>query len=394
MKVAYFDCIAGASGDMILGALVDAGLPVEFLQAKVDELGLADVEIHSRQVMKNGYRAMKVDVIVRETAHERRLSDIVALVERSRLPESIIQPALQIFRQFGEIEAKIHGVPIDQVHLHELGGQDTIVDVVGALAGLDFLGVKQIYASPLPMGARGFTRGAHGVIPLTAPATLEILKGVPVAGSDLDMELVTPTGAILLKSLAESFGPIPPMTIDSVGYGAGDRELPIPNLLRLILGEQPAPLQGGVETLVSLETNIDDLNPEFYDHVFSLLFEAGALDVTLAPVQMKKNRSGTLLRVLCQPERANALGEILFSETTTLGIRKQTIERHSLARTIHPVETRYGTVRVKAGQLGEGRFKYAPEYEDCRLLAEENGVPLREVYLAAQLAADGLDLSG
>lgn len=386
MKIAYFDCIAGASGDMILGALVDAGLPLTALQELLAKLGLPEVEIRSRRVTKSGYGAVKVDVIIRDDVSERRLSDIEALIAGSKLPGSIKNQASGIFRQLGEIEAAIHGVTADEIHLHELGGQDTIVDVVGVLAGLDALGVERVYASALPVG-RGFTQGAHGVIPLPAPATLEILKGIPVKGTDLEMELVTPTGAILLKSLVESFGPIPAMSITTTGYGAGNRDLPIPNLLRLLIGELEGSPIGTAEPLIALETNIDDLNPEIYDHVTSLLFTAGALDVTLSPIQMKKNRPGTRVQVLCRPGDGETLSEILFSETSTLGIRKQNLERLSLARSIQPVETPYGTVRVKVAQLREDQVKYAPEYEDCRRLAGESGVPLREIYLAAQLAA-------
>jgi uncharacterized protein (TIGR00299 family) protein len=389
MKIAYFDCIAGASGDMILGALLDAGLPEATLRARLAELRLDGFDLRCQQVLKNGFSATKVDVLVAEDVPARHLPEIEAIVLESDLSPAIQEQALAIFRRLGEVEASIHGTTLDQVHLHELGAVDTIVDVTGALAGLDALGVERIYASPLPMG-RGFVRGAHGLIPLPAPATVALLEGVPVVGSDLDMELVTPTGAALLSSLASGFGPIPAMTLTAAGYGAGSRDLPIPNVLRLLLGEQAAPNDAVTETLAMLETNVDDLNPEIYDYVMARLFEAGALDVFLSPIQMKKNRPATLLRLICRPDGAGELMAILFAETSTLGVRQQLVTRRCLAREMHTVETPYGTVRVKVARWGEGQVKAAPEYDDCRRLAESSGVPLREVYRAAERAAEGL----
>lgn len=391
MKLAYFDCIAGASGDMILGALLDAGLPEATLRAQLAALHLDGFELNCRRVDKQGFSALKVDVIVADDVPARHLSDIEAIVRQSDLSEAIKDQAVAIFRRLGEVEAGIHGTTLDRVHLHELGGVDTIIDIVGTLVGLEALGIDRIAASPLPMG-RGFGRGAHGQIPLPAPATIALLKGVPVVGSDLDMELVTPTGAVLLNSLVQDFGPIPAMTLTSVGYGAGGRDLPIPNLLRLLIGEQAGSNQAKLETLEILETNIDDLNPEFYDYIMARLFEAGALDVFFSPIQMKKNRPATLLRILCRPHQVEALIAILFAETSTLGIRHQTVQRHSLARSLHTVETPYGPVRVKIAYTGGEQTKAAPEYEDCRRLAAAKGIPLREVYRAAERAADMLKI--
>ncbi len=390
MKIAYFDCIAGASGDMILGALLDAGLPEATLRAGLAALRLDDFELRCRQVVKSGFSATKVDVLVAEDVPARHLPEIEAIVTQSELPPAVQERAVAIFRRLGEVEASIHGTTLDQVHLHELGGVDTIVDVVGTLVGLDALGIKRVYASPLPM-ARGFVRGAHGPIPLPAPATMALLEGVPVVGSDLEVELVTPTGAALLSSLAAAFGPIPAMTLRAVGYGAGGRDLPIPNVLRLLLGDQATSGDAVTETLAVLETNVDDLNPEIYDYVMARLFDAGALDVFLSPIQMKKNRPATLLRVLCQPGDAEVLTSILLAETSTLGVRQHWVTRHCLARTIHTVETPYGPVRVKVASWGETQAKAAPEYDDCRRLAEERGVPLREVYRAAEMAAAALE---
>ena len=393
MKIAYFDCIAGASGDMILGALLDAGLPEMTLREGLAALHLDDFDLQPRRVSKNGFSATKVEVLVADDVPARHLPEIEAIVDESDLALAIKDQARDIFRRLGEVEAGIHGTTLDQVHLHELGGVDTIVDVVGALVGLDALSIERVYASPLPMG-RGFVQGAHGAIPLPAPATLALLEGVPVTGSDLEVELVTPTGAALLSALAFSFGPMPSMTLTAIGYGAGGRDLPIPNVLRLVVGDQAASNKDNTETLALLETNIDDLNPEIYDYVMARLFDAGALDVFLSSIQMKKNRPATLVRALCRPDDSDGLMAILFAETSTLGVRQHLVTRHCLERTVHTVETAYGPVRVKLATWGANQAKAAPEYEDCRRLAAAKDIPLREVYRAAELAAQRLENTG
>ena len=460
MKIAYLDCIAGASGDMFLGALVDAGFPIETLEERLQALHLPDFKLEARKVSKNAFSATKVDVIVADKVPERYLGDIIAVVENSDVPDDIKKQAIKIFQNIGRAEAAIHGTSLEQVHLHELGGVDTIVDVVGTLLGLQALEVTYVVSSPVPLG-RGFIHGAHGEIPLPAPATVALLKGVPITGSPLQMETVTPTGAALLAAITHEFGPIPDMQLEQVGYGAGARDLPVPNVLRLLLGTRPLPKEKSAEThhthehshthteqadhhthihthphkhahehphghphenphglvldlhhthavaephpavntptaetdqpscldtdqLTVLETNVDDMNPEFYEHIMDKLFAAGALDVFMAPIQMKKNRPATLFRVLCQPAQTKAMTDILFQETSTLGIRQHTVERHALPRTVHTVETAYGEVHIKVAQVGHGGVKSAPEYGDCRRLAEHHGVPLREVYQAAQ----------
>jgi len=390
MKIAYFDCIAGASGDMLLGALVDAGLPLESLRARLAPLGLGlEFELKANKVSKNGFGATKVDVIVHEHPHEhershgRHLAEIEAILHQSSLPGQIQEKAAGIFRRLAEVEAGIHGLPVEQVHLHEVGGVDTIVDVVGTLVGLEELGVQQVYASPLPLG-RGFVKGAHGQIPLPAPATVALLKDVPVRGSEIELELVTPTGAVLLSSLCTGFGPIPAMTLTGQGYGAGGRDLPIPNVLRLLLGQQTEAGQAaGIESLVLLETNVDDNSAEINGYVMEALLAAGALDVFFTPIQMKKNRPATLLSVLCRPLDVDALEAILFRETSTLGVRRQPVERRCLERTSETVATPYGPVRVKVARLPDGTSKRAPEYEDCKQAAQAHHVPLRVVYAAA-----------
>lgn len=389
MKIAYFDLISGASGDMILGALIDAGLPENKLRDDLAALGLTDFELQVRRVNKMGFSATKVDVLVKDDVPERHLPEIEAVITQSDLPDHIQQKANAIFRRLGTVEAGIHGVSLEHVHLHELGGVDTIVDIVGTLLGLETLEIEKVFASPVPLG-RGFVKGAHGQIPLPAPATVALLKEIPIVGSELMVETVTPTGAVLLSSLAASFGPIPEMKLNSVGYGAGGRDLPIPNVLRILTGEQAADPGMSTDRLVLLETNIDDLNPEIYAHVMDRLFAAGALDVFLTPIQMKKNRPGTQLSVLCRDQEALKTREILFLETSTLGIRETNLRRHSLKREIQAVETPYGIVRIKIAHLPNGDIKFSPEYEDCRQRAVETGVPLQEIYRAAQ-AAENLD---
>jgi pyridinium-3,5-bisthiocarboxylic acid mononucleotide nickel chelatase len=379
MKIAYFDLIAGASGDMILGALLDAGLPEDVLRQRLAALKIADFEIQIRRVEKNGFSATKVDVLIADDAPRRHIGDIETIIRNSDLTEAIQDQAIAIFRNIGQVEADIHGTTLDQVHLHELSGLDTIVDVVGALVGLQALGVEKFYASPVPLGL-GLAQGAHGTFPIPAPATLGLLEGVPVIGLDLDKELVTPTGAALLTHLVTDFGSIPAMKIEAVGYGAGGRDLPIPNVLRLLLGEQKDFADSQVESLLMLETNIDDMNPEIYEYVMQRLFDAGALDVFMAPIQMKKNRPGTTLSVLCREQDAPHLQNILFSETTTLGIRLLNVVRSSLRRSAQTVNTQFGQVRMKIAHLPDGQTKAAPEYEDCRRLALEHNLPIKVIY--------------
>ena len=387
MKLAYFDCISGASGDMILGSLIDAGLPLERLLSDLALLKLDGYELKASKVVKNGFTATKIDVLVSEDVPERHLVEILAIVERSQLPEKIKEDATTLFTRLAKVEAEIHGISIDQVHLHELGGIDTIVDIVGAFLGLKALEVEKVFASPLPLG-RGFVRGAHGQIPLPSPATVALLEGVPVIGSDLNFELVTPTGAALLTALTESFGAIPAMTLLAVGYGAGGRDLPIPNVIRLLLGEVDLIDPTISETLVTLETNIDDLNPQIYDYLVERLFQLGALDVTLTPIQMKKNRPAVQVWCLCRSQQAADLEATLFAETSTLGVRRSMVERHALPRSFQTIETPFGPVQIKVAHLPGGKTRSAPEYEDCKRLAKEKEVPLWEVYQAVQKALD------
>lgn len=383
MRIAYFDCFAGASGDMILGALLDAGVQPEVWQGELTKLNLSGYELKIERVQKQSLTATAVRVRVSEGGQERGLTEIEALIRASPLPTEVKETSVEVFRRLAEAEARVHGITPERVHFHEVGGVDAIVDIVGAVVGLRLLGVEAVYASALPLG-HGFVDCAHGRLPLPAPATLELLRGVPVRSQDVEGELVTPTGAAILTTLAKGFGPFPPMTVERIGYGAGQRDFPFPNLLRLLVGSTSAGLDARLETLTLLEANIDDLNPEFYGHLMERLFTAGALDVYLTPVQMKKNRPGVLLSVACPPAKAEALAALVFAETTTIGLRRQEVQRWALARERVEVETPYGSVGVKVARLGGKVMTASPEYEDCRRLALERGVPLKEVYAAAE----------
>ena len=383
MKIAYFDLISGASGDMILGALVDAGLPFAELRDALSLLGLPEFELTESRVMRGAFAATKVDVHTADTTHARGLADIAQIISASRVPADIQARARRVFQRIAEAEAGIHGVPMETIHFHELGAVDTIVDVTGALLALRRLGVERVIASPVPLG-RGTARGSHGLFPLPAPATVSLLRRARIRGVDHAVETVTPTAAALLAELAESFGPIPEMRLMAVGYGAGTRTTPEPNNLRVLLGEAEG--EGlTTETIDMPETNIDDMSPEAHGYVVARLLAAGALDAYLTPVLMKKTRPGVVLSALCRPADVSRLRDLIFAETTTLGIRTYEVTRHCLARDMQTINTPYGEIRVKVARW-EGNEKAAPEYEDCRRAAEAGGVPLLQVYQAAMQA--------
>jgi uncharacterized protein (TIGR00299 family) protein len=385
MHTAYIDCIAGASGDMLLGALVDAGLALDDLKRRLAMLHLKGFTIETEQVQKKHIRATHLKVIVKDQKTERRIPEILEIIQNSDLQIQTQAKAIEVITRLGKVEAKIHGTDLDHVHLHELGGIDTIVDIVGFILALDILKIEELIVSPLPLG-RGFTQSAHGKIPLPAPAAMELIKGVPVYGMEIDKELVTPTGAVLLTSLASRFGPFPAMEVSAIGYGAGTSDLPIPNVLRVLIGTREPRPSAQIDHLILLETNIDDMNPEIYEHLMDQLFEAGALDISLLPIQMKKNRPGTMLQVLTPPDTARRLKQIIYQETTTLGIRQTWIERECLNRHFESVETKYGQVQMKIAELGDGKIKYSPEYEDCRILALKHNVPIQVIVKAAEVA--------
>jgi len=386
MKTAYFDCIGGASGDMLLGALIDAGLPVAALEAELAKLHLDDFHLHVAKVSKNGFAATKVDVHAHDHAPERHLREIREIVEGSAVSACVKERAMRVFTRICEVEAGIHGMSVDEVHLHEVGGVDAIVDVVGVLAGVELLEIKRAVVSPLPMG-RGFIRGAHGQIPLPAPATLGLLKGVPLCGSPLDVEFVTPTGAALLVELADAWGHLPAMVLSGIGYGAGTRDLPIPNVLRIMLGESSAARPWPSETVPVFETNLDNDRGEVIGHTLQRLRAEGALDVVAIPAQMKKDRPAHVIKVLARPFDADRLQHILFEETSTLGIRRSETRRDALHRHLDSVETRFGPIQVKVATLPGGGLRATPEYEDCRKAAEQHGATLQQVTREAEHAA-------
>jgi pyridinium-3,5-bisthiocarboxylic acid mononucleotide nickel chelatase len=386
MKTAYFDCIAGASGDMLLGALVDLGLPAADLEAGLAKLNLDDFHLHVGKVSKNGFGATKVDVHVHDHAPERHLREIRAIVEAADFSATVRERAMRVFTRICEVEGGIHGMSADEVHLHEVGGVDAIVDVCGTLLGMEMLGIERVVVSPLPMG-RGFIHGAHGQIPLPAPATLGLLQGVPIQCSPIEKELVTPTGAALLTELADAWGPLPAMTLRAVGYGAGSRDLPIPNVLRVLLGDSSPQGPWLSETITVLETHLDNDRGETIGHASQRLMAEGALDVVAIPAQMKKDRPAQVLKVLAKPEDADRLERILFEETSTLGIRRSETRRDALPRHFETVETRFGTIRVKVARLPGGTLRATPEYEDCRKAAEQHGVSLHAVTHEAEHAA-------
>jgi len=377
MNIAYFDCFSGVSGDMALGALMDLGVPAEALISGMKRLPVKDWSIETRRELRGAVEGLRVVITAGEQPH-RTFSDIEAIFNQSGLDPRVREISLAIFQRLADAEGRVHGVPSRSVHFHEVGAVDSILDIAGVAFCLEYLKIEKIFASPVPLG-RGFVRTEHGMVPLPGPATSILLSGVPVYGSAFERELVTPTGAAILATMVQSYGPIPPMTLISTGYGAGaDPAGEPPNLLRVWLGHEKPALSA--RDLLVIETNIDDMNPEFYNYVSERLFALGALDVSLVPVQMKKNRPGVLLRVLVEPAIETAAAEMILCETTTLGIRVQEVRRIELPREEKTVSTVFGPCRVKCALLPNGSRRLIPEYEECRRVAEETGTPLPDVY--------------
>ncbi len=392
MKIAYLDCGSGISGDMTLAALVDVGVDLAAIQAGIDSLGLPSCRLVAKEVKRHGFRATHITVEHEPEHAHRHLHHITDMIDKSRLSDRQKELAKKIFTRLGEAEAKVHGTTIRKVHFHEVGAVDSIADVVGAAIGWDLLGVDKIVSSPIPTG-NGFIEIAHGRCSVPAPATAELLIGVPLAPSNVEAELTTPTGAAIVAILAEQFGPLPPMAISKIGYGAGTRELESqPNILRLVLGESTAVTDlnsasdGSGEQVWMLETNLDDTTGQMIGFCSSKLFEAGALDVFTMPIQMKKNRPGVLISILCQGADIPHLEAILFRETTTLGIRRWPVSRTTLERRVQTVETPFGSIDGKVVTIPGETARFSPEYESCRRAADERKVALRNVIAAAQRA--------
>ena len=382
--LAYVDCFSGASGDMFLGALVDAGLPLDDLKTDLAGLHVDEFDLTAEPARRGGLAGTHVRVATRETHHHRGLAHITDLIEASALPDAVKERAVAVFRRLAEAEAAVHGEPIERVHFHEVGAVDAIVDIVGTCAGFARLGVKRIVASPVTVGS-GEVQAAHGILPVPAPATAALLKGVPLRGIAEPGELTTPTGAALLVGLADAFGPMPAMRITSTGYGAGTRENEtVPNLLRLCLGD-PADAPADDDVWV-VETNLDDVSGEIVGALFDRLFAAGAVDVFTTAVQMKKNRPGVLVTALAPAQAVADVERALFSETTTFGIRRHRANRRVLDREHVEVTVGGGAVRVKVGRLDGVVMSAAPEYEDCRRVAEAVGKPVKAVYAEAMAA--------
>jgi pyridinium-3,5-bisthiocarboxylic acid mononucleotide nickel chelatase len=423
MRIAYLECFSGISGDMFLGALVDAGVPAQLFEEAVTALNIG-ARLEVSRVERGSMSAIKVDVYSngekdlpreeywnrRRHAHEqekqasqspvqllehnyavqesgashehqprRGLKEIREIIGKADIKEPVKKTAAAIFHALGEAEAKIHHCDIEKIHFHEVGAVDAMVDIVCAAAGLQALSVDEVVCSPLNMGG-GTVKCMHGTLPVPAPATLELLKGAPVYSSGIDAELVTPTGAAIVKTVVNRFAPFPDMKVEKIGYGAGTRQFTEQaNVLRLSVGEAATASKIALETVTLLEAQVDDLNPQIFGYVLERLLEEGALDTFGIPVQMKKNRPGLLLTVLCKPEDANRLSNLIFSETTTLGIRQHEEKRHALARQWVNVSTRWGNVRMKVASMNGSITNYAPEYEDCRRIAAEHHIALKTV---------------
>jgi len=384
MKIAYFDCFSGISGDMTVGSLLDAGLKIGTLEKELKKLGLTGYQLEVDKVVKKGISATQFKVRIKEEGVERRFKDILTIIEKSKLDEEIKKETKKIFFNIAQAESKIHRKDLDKIHFHEIGGLDSIIDITSAVIGIKTLGIEEIYSSALPVG-KGFVKCAHGVIPVPAPATLELLKNIPTYSGGIESEMITPTGAGIIGTLAKSFRERPLMKIERTGYGAGEKEFTIPNLLRISIGEKILKDEHSKDGYVSdevvlIETNIDDMNPEFYDYIMERLFSQGALDAFLTPIQMKKNRPAHMLSIVVYEQNLKEILEVLFSESTTLGVRIREIKRLRLAQQNFIAETKYGKIRVKIG-IFKGEIKnIAPEYEDCKKMAKQHQVPLKEVY--------------
>jgi len=413
-RVMYIEAMSGAAGDMLLGALIDAGLPQDEIRRSLATLGVPH-ELHVSRVLRAGVSATHVRVVdlstapaapahthahtdadgrthVHTHAHgdevQRSLSDIRRIIGQSGIPPRVRTRAIELFERLGEVEASIHGVAVDEIHFHEVGATDSIVDIVGCALGLDWFGIEDIVSSPLNVGA-GTVEIAHGTFPVPAPATIRLLQGAPVFSAGPRVELTTPTGALLISGCARSYGPMPAMTIGRVGYGAGTRDFPgIPNVLRIVIGDRTAPLPPerpaqDEHAVLQIECEIDDMNPQLFGPAVDGLFGAGALDVFMTPVQMKKGRPGTLLTVLADPDHRAAMTEVLFTQTTTLGVRIQRVERETLARRWEEVPVAGGMVRIKVAERDGRVLNAAPEFDDCERVAAATGRPIKDVQIEA-----------
>jgi uncharacterized protein (TIGR00299 family) protein len=391
-RIAYFDCFSGISGDMVLGALVDAGADLRAIEAELRKLGLEGWTISAEKVKRGQIFATHVKVSTTEGHHHRGLSIILGRIEKAQLAPRAAERARRIFTRLAESEAKVHNLPVEQVHFHEVGAVDSIVDIVGAAVGFDLLGIDEFACSPLDVGA-GQVMTAHGLLPVPAPATADLLKGAPVYTSGIQKELVTPTGAAIATTLSTSYTKIPEMTLTVIGYGAGSMDFPEKaNVMRLLIGEREAAqagndLHGSADAPITvIETNLDDMSPQIYGYFVERALAAGALDVFSTAVSMKKNRPGLLVTILCEPSNQARLTDLLFSETTTIGVRMHEARRRTLAREFLNVQTEFGEVRMKISRMNGSVLNATPEYDDCQRIAAAKGIPLKDVLAAATYA--------
>ncbi|AUC61365.1 hypothetical protein AA637_09465 [Cyanobacterium sp. HL-69] len=380
-KIAYVQCPTGIAGDMFLGALVDAGMPLKYLIDRLKSLDLDDeYTLTEEDVQRQGQRATKVDVSLKHSHHHRHLPEIEKIITQANLPETVTNNSLAIFRQLAIAEGKVHGIPPEKVHFHEVGATDALIDIIGTCIGLDYLDINTLECSPLPTGG-GTIKAAHGRLSVPVPAVLELCQmgKVPLYSNGIDKELVTPTGAAIVTTLAQKFGQPPAMNLHKIGLGAGNQDLTMPNILRLWVGEKKEAIDE--ETVAVLETQIDDLSPQIFGYVMDELLQLGAKDVFTQPVAMKKNRPGVLLTVICDLDKVDICERVIFRETSTLGIRKQIQSRSVLSRHMKTVNTKYGDIRVKVAQYDSEVVNIQPEYDDCVLIAKRLQIPLSEVML-------------
>jgi uncharacterized protein (TIGR00299 family) protein len=378
MRIAYGDLIGGVSGDMFVAALLDAGLPLSKLKSELKHIPLS-FGLNASAKYVHGIRAVQLRVSCPRNEPARSWKAIQQLIRRSKLHRAVKETGLKIFSRLAEAEAGIHGVPLDKVHFHEVGATDSIVDIISAAIAVHELELEGFHFSPVPLG-RGLTGSRHGPLPVPAPATLELLKNLPVRGIDVECETVTPTGAAIISTLGKSFGAQPQMRIEQIGYGTGQKQfIERPNLFRVLIGTSDEVLWRE-ESMLVIETNIDDMNPEFYDYVFDRLFAAGARDVFLSSIQMKKNRPGTLLRVIAEPKDRDTLARIILRETSTIGVRFYPVERIILKRSTQSLKTRYGTIKLKVIEGPDGTKRIDPEYDDLKRIAAARKIPLKLLY--------------
>lgn len=381
MKAIYFDCASGIAGNMILGALISAGMPLKYLEKELYKLKLSNYKLQTSSKYSGATKAIHLVVLANKNEINRNINDILDLINKSKLKPGIKALSSAIFKRLALAESKVHRIPINKVHFHEVGAVDAIIDIVGCAIGLDYFGIEEAFCSAINVGS-GKINHAHGILPIPAPATQELLKGVPIYDSGIKKELATPTGAAILTSIVKSFGPMPRIKVEKVGFGAGGYPLKVqPNFLKIIIGEKD--IETEKDAVLLIETNIDDMNPKLWDKVIAKLMQSGAYDAYIEPIRMKKQRLAVKLSVICPIEIKDKILEIVFRETTSFGIRVYLVQREKLSRKYKTVKTKYGKAKVKIGFLGKEITTIAPEFEDYKKLAEKHSIPIKTAYKEA-----------